>query len=142
MRRATAVVPDGEAADTVTLAYEDRHRRRIRLVSDGGAEFLLDLGEARVLRDGDRLRLDDGRHIAVRAATEDVLEVRAAGTAGLARLAWHLGNRHTPVQVLEDALRLRADHVLEHLLREHLGATVTQVRAPFEPEGGAYGHGH
>jgi urease accessory protein len=143
MRRAVEVTRAGEpAADSVTLAYDDRHRRRLRLVSDGGVEFLLDLAQARVLRDGDRLVLDDGRRFLVRAAAEEVLEVRAATAAGLARLAWHLGNRHAPVQVLEEGLRIRADHVLEHLLREHLGAEVTPARAPFEPEGGAYAHGH
>ncbi len=142
--RATEVVAGGEAADSVTLAHDERHRRRVRLVADGGLEFLLDLAEARVLRDGDRLVLEDGRRVAVRAAEEDVLEARAPTAAGLARLAWHLGNRHAPVQVLEEegALRLKADHVLERLLREHLGAEVRRLRAPFEPEGGAYAHGH
>lgn len=143
MRRATRVTSEGgEPVDAVTLAHDDRHRRRIRLVGEGGLEFLLDLPEARTLRDGDRLLLDDGRCVLVRAAEEELLELRAGDAAGLARLAWHLGNRHTPVQVLEGALRIRADHVLEHLLREHLGAVVAPVRAAFEPEGGAYGHGH
>jgi len=126
----------------VTLAYDDRHRRRVRLVTDGGAAFLLDLPEARALRHGDLLRLDDGRLVEIRAAPEEVLEVRAEDAASLARLAWHLGNRHTPIQVLVDgALRIRADHVLEHLLRDHLGAEVVRAHAPFDPEGGAY-HGH
>jgi urease accessory protein len=139
--KAAAVATDGEPFDTVTLAYDDRHRRRIRLVSDGGMAFLLDLPEARVLRDGERLVLEDGRRVLVRAAPEAVLEVRAAGSLQLARIAWHLGNRHTPTQILEGALRIRADHVLEHLLEEHLGAEVARTTAPFDPEGGAYGHG-
>ena len=67
---------------------------------------------------------------------------RAADALALARIAWHLGNRHTPTQILPGALRIRADHVLEHLLTDHLGATVTRATAPFDPEGGAYGHGH
>jgi urease accessory protein len=127
----------------VTLAYDDRHRRRVRLVTDGGLPFLLDLPEARVLRDGGRLALDDGRLVLVRAALEAVLEVRAGGAAALARAAWHLGNRHTPTQILDGRLRIRADHVLEHLLVEHLGAEAARATAPFDPEGGAYGaHGH
>jgi len=140
--RARELAPAGEPFDTVTLAYDDRHRRRVRLVTDGGAAFLLDLPEARALRHGDLLRLDDGRLVEIRAAPEEVLEVRAEDAASLARLAWHLGNRHTPIQVLVDgALRIRADHVLEHLLRDHLGAEVVRAHAPFDPEGGAY-HGH
>jgi len=140
--RATTITAHGRPADTVTLAHGDRHRRRARLATDGGLPFLLDLPEARVLRDGDLLRLDDGRLIAVRAAPEPVLEVTAASPADLARLAWHLGNRHTPVQVLDEGLlRLAPDHVLEAMLRG-LGGFVTRTTAPFAPEGGAYSHGH
>jgi urease accessory protein len=140
MLRAQAVADAGEAFDTVTLAYDDRHRRRIRLATDGGVAFLLDLVEARVLREGERLVLEDGRCVLVRAAPEAVLEVRAK-PADLVRIAWHLGNRHTPTQILPGALRIRVDHVLEHLLRDHLGAEVVRTTAPFDPEGGAYGHG-
>jgi urease accessory protein len=141
MLRAPRVADEGEAFDTVTLAYDDRHRRRIRLVTDGGVAFLLDLPEARVLREGDRLVLEDRRCVLVRAAPEAVLEVRAGDPADLVRIAWHLGNRHTPTQILPGALRIRVDHVLEHLLRDHLGAKVVRTTAPFDPEGGAYGHG-
>ena len=141
--RATAVGAKGEPFATVTLAYDDRHRRRLHLLTDGGLPFLLDLPDARALRDGDRLVLDDGRLVLVRAAPEAVLEVRAGDPAALARVAWHLGNRHTPTQILDGGLRIRADHVLEHLLVEHLGAQVARATAPFDPEGGAYGaHGH
>ena len=126
----------------MTLAYDDRHRRRCRLVTDGGLAFLLELPEARVLRDQDRLVLDDERLVLVHAAAEAVLEVRAADPAELARIAWHLGNRHTPTQILDGRLRIRADHVLEHLLVAHLGAAVVHATAPFDPEGGAYAHGH
>ena len=94
-----------------------------------------------VLRDGDLLALDDGRLVLVRAAPEAVLDIQAADALALARIAWHLGNRHTPTQILPGSLRIRADHVLEHLLTDHLGATVTHATAPFDPEGGAYGHG-
>lgn len=136
--QAREVVRDGVASDSVTLTYEDRHRRRIRLVTDSGVPFLLDLPEARVLRDGDRLKLEDGRLVLVRSAPEELLEIRAADVPALARLAWHLGNRHTPTQVAGDSLRIRPDHVLEHLLRDHLGAEVRAIRSAFEPEGGAY----
>jgi urease accessory protein len=139
--RATMVAVEGDEFDTVTLAYDDRHRRRIRLVTDGGVAFLLDLPEARVLREGDRLVLEDRRCVLVRAAPEAVLEVRAGDVADLVRIAWHLGNRHTPTQILPGALRIRVDHVLEHLLRDHLGADVVRTTAPFDPEGGANGHG-
>ncbi len=140
--RATSVVTEGTPAATVTLAYDDRHRRRLRLVTDAGRPFLLDLAEARALRDGDLLALDDGALVLVRAATESVLDVSAPDPLALARIAWHLGNRHTPTQILPGHLRIRADHVLEHLLTDHLGAAVTATTAPFDPEGGAYGHGH
>ena len=141
--RATAVVREGQPFDTVTLTHDDRHRRRIRLTADGGTSFLLDLAEACHLTDGDLLALSDGRHVQIRAAPEPVLEVATATSVQLARLAWHLGNRHTPVQVLEDGrLRLREDHVLAAML-QGLGANVTRSIAPFSPEHGAYaGRGH
>ena len=142
MSRATSVVAEGTPTATVTLTYDDRHRRRLRLVTDDGRRFLLDLPEARVLRDGDLLALDDGTLVQVRAAPESVLDVSAPDPLALTRIAWHLGNRHTPTQILPGALRIRADHVLEHLLTDHLGAAVTAGTAPFDPEGGAYGHGH
>lgn len=138
-----AVAADGDAFDTITLGLDDRHRRRIRLTTDGGTALLLDLPEARRLRDGDRLVLDDGRYVLVRAASESVLDITAGDAQALVRIAWHLGNRHTPTQILPGALRIRADHVLEHLLTDHLGATVSHADAPFDPEVGAYGHaGH
>jgi urease accessory protein len=141
--RATAVTREGQPFDTVTLTHDDRHRRRIRLTTDSGTPFLLDLAEAHHLADGDLLALEDGRYLQIRAALEPVLEVEASTPIELARLAWHLGNRHTPVQVLEQGrLRLRDDHVLAAML-EQLGAKVTRSAAPFSPEHGAYGgHGH
>lgn len=143
MLRATTVELEGETIDRVVLTYDDRHRRRLVLHTQGGLEVLLDLPEARHLRDGDRLVLEDGRRILVEAATEDVVEIRAKGATDLARLAWHLGNRHTPTQVLEGALRIRPDHVLEAML-EALGGRLVRLRAPFDPESGAYAghHGH
>lgn len=126
-------------ADRVSLTYEDRYRRRGLLRTDSGEEFLLDLAQATELRDGDALVLEDGRHVLVKAASEPLAEVRAAG-ATLARLAWHVGNRHTPAQVEADRLLILRDHVIEDMLRK-LGATVIHIDEPFTPEGGAYGHG-
>ena len=149
MRRAIAVHPCGqwpesEEADAVTLAYLDRHRRRIRLVADSGETFLLDLARARHLGDGDGLELDGGGFVRVRAAPEPVLEIEAADRAGLLRIAWHLGNRHLPLQVLGDRLRIRADHVIAEMI-VGLGGRLTRLDAPFDPEIGAYAvalHGH
>lgn len=132
------------AQDTVTLAYDDRYRRRGRLRSDQGEEILLDLAETASLTQGVGLVLEDGRLVEVRAAAEPLAEVRASGQT-LARLAWHIGNRHTPCQVEVDRLLIQRDHVLEDMLAK-LGASVVHVEGPFEPEGGAYGlgrtHGH
>jgi urease accessory protein len=147
MRRAAAVAaagtwPKEQAAASVTLAFDDRHRRRIVLEADDGAPVLLDLERAVMLADGDGLALDGGGWIAVRAAAEPVIEARGRDPAATARLAWHLGNRHTPVQVLADGtLRLRDDHVLAAML-ERLGAEVSRSLAAFTPETGAYAGGH
>ena len=127
----------GDAADTVTLDYEARFLRRKRLVSDGGEPFLVELAETQSLNQGEGFRLDDGRIIAVMAAAEPLLAVRHYN---LARIAWHVGNRHTPCQIADDHILIREDKVLQAML-EGLGASVTQVTAPFTPEGGAYGHG-
>ncbi|MGC6452728.1 MAG: urease accessory protein UreE [Candidatus Puniceispirillaceae bacterium] len=130
-------IHDGDAADTVTLDYESRFLRRKRLVSDDGEPFLVELAETRSLKQGDGFRLDDGRVIAVVAAPEPLLAVRHDN---LARIAWHVGNRHTPCHVADDHILIREDGVLRAML-EGLGASVTPVTAPFTPEGGAYGHG-
>ncbi|RJE89151.1 urease accessory protein UreE [Paracoccus onubensis] len=122
---------DGE----VTLDYDARLLRRKRLVCDSG-DFLVDLPEVTSLDDGDAFELSDGRRITVRAAAEPVLVIRGA----LARLAWHIGNRHTPCRIEPDRLIIRADHVLEAMLRK-LGAQIEHAMLPFAPEGGAYGHG-
>jgi urease accessory protein len=148
MIRATKVFPADEwthvATDTVVLDFDHRHRRRLRMQGEGGLDFLLDLPEAVAIRDGDGLLLEDGRIVAVKASAEPLLEVRAADTGRLVRLAWHLGNRHLPVQIAAERLLIREDHVIEAMLVA-LGAAVTHVEAPFDPEGGAYeggGHGH
>lgn len=131
--------PPEAAADSVTLDYEGRFLRRRLLTTDGGDSLLVDLSETLSLEDGDAFQATDGRLIAVRAAPEPLVEVAATG-ATLARLAWHVGNRHTPAQIEPGRLLIRRDHVLEAMLAR-LGATVRPVMAPFRPEGGAYGHG-
>ena len=147
MLKATEVIPAGhwpapERKAIVTLAQHDRHRRRIRLTADDGTGFLLDLTEATVLRHGDGLKLDGGGFIEVRAAIEPLVEVRAASPQLLARLAWHLGNRHLPAAIHADRILIRDDHVIVDMLKG-LGAEVKAVEAPFDPEGGAYGqHNH
>jgi urease accessory protein len=110
--------------DRVVLAAGDRHRRRLVMTGEAGTRFLLDLPHAAMLRDGDGLVLDDGSIVRDRL-----------------RIAWHLGNRHVDVQVIGDKLRIRRDHVLEAMLHG-LGATLTPVEAPFDPEQGAYAHWH
>ncbi|MEE2861737.1 MAG: urease accessory protein UreE [Pseudomonadota bacterium] len=129
-RRAT-----GPFQGEIALDYEGRLLRRKRLACDGG-DFLVDLPEVTSLNDGDAFALSDGRSIVVRAAAEPVLVI----TGDLPRLAWHIGNRHTPCRIEPDRLIIRQDHVLEAMLRQ-LGADPQPALLPFSPEGGAYGHG-
>ncbi len=127
-----------EEVGTVTLPFAERQRRRVRMVDDAGAPFLLDLERSTTLADGDGLGLDGGGVLRVRAALEPVIDARSRSEADLARLAWHLGNRHAPIQVLDDGtLRLADDPVLAGLLA-HLGAEMVRHLAPFSPERGAY----
>jgi urease accessory protein len=146
MRRASEIRTAGSwnaasAIDRVVLDADERHRRRIVLTGERGTEFLLDLPHATALRDGDGLVLEDGAIVRVAGKPESLVEVAAASAHALARLAWHIGNRHTDLQVVGDTLRIRRDHVLEDMLRG-LGARLTPIEAPFDPEPGAYGHGH
>ncbi|MGC2414308.1 MAG: urease accessory protein UreE [Stellaceae bacterium] len=149
MRRAISVHtrghwPDEAALDSVTLPFLDRHRRRIRLVADSGTPFLLDLARAQHLTEGDGLELDNGGYIRVRSAKEPVVEIAADSPGDLLRIAWHIGNRHLPLQALEGRLRIRADHVIAAMV-EGLGGHITRLDAPFDPEIGAYAgaaHGH
>lgn len=127
----------GPADDSVMLDYDARFLRRKRLVSERGLAFVVDLEATASLDQGDALELADGRLVEVRAAKEQVLEVSGEN---LARLAWHIGNRHTPCQILSGKLRIQRDPVIRHML-EHLGAIVVEAEATFTPEGGAYGHG-
>jgi len=138
--------PESEAIGAVTLDFDARHRRRIRLETEGVGPVLLDLERAAALHHGDGLGLEGGGWIAVHAADEALAEIRPADPGGLARLAWHLGNRHCPAEIHADRLYIRRDHVIEAMLRG-LGAAVTPVTRPFDPERGAYhdhahGHGH
>jgi urease accessory protein len=131
----------GPAADHVTLDYDGRHRRRIVLTADHGTRFLLDFAHSRLLPGGAALELQDGRLIEVIAEREPLLEVRAADGPALLRLAWHIGNRHLSAQIFPDRILIRRDHVIAAML-EGLGATLREVMAPFDPEGGAYGGAH
>jgi urease accessory protein len=144
MIRATEVLPAGQwdrkaEVDKIELAHDGRHRRRVTLRAAGDTVFLLDLLEAVNLRDGDGLKLDDGRVIRVVAAAEPLLEITGAPHL-LSRLAWHLGNRHVPAEVRTESLRIAPDHVLEAMLK-NLGAGIAHIEAPFYPEAGAYAHG-
>jgi urease accessory protein len=131
-------------ADTVVLDFDDRHRRRMAMTGTRGLEFLLDLENAVALRGGDALVLEDGRLIEVVAAPEPLVEIRGTDPHHLVRVAWHLGNRHLPTQIMAKGLRIRRDHVIEAMVKG-LGARVIEIEAPFDPEGGAYaggGHAH
>src|SRR5215468_4442862 len=145
MIRATRVVGQHRwteaPADTVVLDFDDRHRRRMAMTGTRGLEFLLDLENAVALRGGDALVLDDGRLIEVVAAPEPLVEIRGADPLHLVRIAWHLGNRHLPTQIVGKGLRIRRDHVIEAMVKG-LGARVIEIEAPFDPEGGAYAAGH
>ena len=122
-------------ADTVVLDFDDRHRRRMAMKGTRGLEFLLDLESAAVLRGGDALVLDDNRLIEVVAAPEPLIEIRGNDPQHLVRVAWHLGNRHLPTQIMAKGLRIRRDHVIEAMVKG-LGAVI-EIEAPFDPEGGA-----
>lgn len=148
MLRATEVIAKGdwkgEAADTVVLDFDDRHRRRISMEAVGGLTFLLDLPEAIALRTGDAMKLEDGRFVEIIGASEPLSEIRAENPEHLLRLAWHLGNRHLPVQIAAGRLRIRRDHVIEAMIAG-LGGKTRSIEAAFDPEGGAYlqsSHGH
>lgn len=143
MLRATTVVRRADLGrritiDTITLDRQSRHRRRVALATDRGHEFLLDLPEATYLADGDALELDNKALVKVVAAPEDLIEIHTHDAHALARVAWHIGNRHTPAEISTGAIYIQPDHVLEEMVIG-LGAHVHKVRRPFEPEGGAYG---
>jgi urease accessory protein len=132
--------------DIVVLAHDERHLRRKVLPLQHGERVLVDLPEPVMLGSGDRLVLEDGRHVEVTAADEELYEVRARDRLHLAELCWHIGNRHLAAQIEQDRLLILRDHVIKAML-EGLGATVADVTEPFQPVRGAYsghshGHGH
>ena len=147
MKRVTSIKPAAEwnaaqAADRVVLDAGDRNRRRIVMRGEKGTEFLLDFAKPVSLRDGDGLVLDDGSIVLVTGVPEKLIEISADSALDTVRLAWHLGNRHTDVQIVADKIRIRRDHVLEDMLRG-LGAKLTPLDAPFDPEPAApHGHSH
>jgi len=131
----------GEPADRVVLDYDGRHRRRVAMTGAKGTAFLLDLPNSASLNGGDAVVLEDGRLIEIVAALEPLLEIRCADAQHLARLAWHLGNRHLPAQMLDNVILVRRDHVIAEMALG-LGAHVIEIEAPFNPEGGAYRSSH
>jgi urease accessory protein len=122
----------------LVLPFDLRQKSRLRATAQNGEEVALILPRGRVLRGGDRVTATDGREVEIVAAPEKLLHIESGE---LARVAYHLGNRHVPLQVGPGFLRIAEDHVLEELARK-LGARVSHVEAPFEPEAGAYGHQH
>src|SRR5215468_6665979 len=146
MRRASEIKAAGtwnaaSAVDRVVLDAAELHRRRIALTGECGTAFLLDLPHATALKDGDGLVLEDGAIVRVAGKAEPLVDIAAQSADELARLAWHIGNRHVEMQVVGESLRIRRDHVLEDMLRR-LGARLAFIEAPFDPEPGAYAHGH
>ncbi|WP_380058526.1 urease accessory protein UreE [Falsihalocynthiibacter sp. SS001] len=129
--------PARTAADTIALPYEGRLLRRKRLQTSAGRIVLLDLEKVTNLEHGGALALEDGSFARIEAAPEAVLVVTGEN---LPRIAWHIGNRHTPCQIEANHLIIQQDHVLAKMLVQ-LGAKVEEMMRPFNPEGGAYGHG-
>jgi urease accessory protein len=132
------------AIDRVTLDADDRTRRRIVLTGEKGTQLLIDFDRPTTLHDGDGLVLDDGSVVLVAGMKEPLAEIAASSPREFIRLAWHLGNRHTDVQIEGLRIRIRRDHVLEQMLRG-LGAKVTPIEAPFDPQATlphSHEHGH
>jgi urease accessory protein len=143
--RVEAILPAGswdvtQEIDQVLIDYDRRFRRRIVLTTLQGTDILIDEPQAVRLRDGDGLLVASGI-IRVRAQAEDLMEIHAHRDAELVRIAWHLGNRHLPVQLLGNRIRIRADHVIRDMI-VGLGGHVDHVMAPFDPEAGAYAGVH
>ena len=137
----TLYTGDAAPAARLELNFDARTKSRLRTQLVGGEEVGMFLPRGTILRGGDRLQAQDGRVVEVVSAPEDLLEARCADAFALARVAYHLGNRHVAVQVGEGWLRIQTDHVLKTMLTG-LGADVHALSAPFEPEAGAYAHGH
>ena len=125
----------------ISLEAQDRHVRRKVIALGGGEDVLVDFEKAIKLEDGDCLVLEDGRLIQIAASLEDLLQVRGVDANHLARLAWHIGNRHLEAQIEQTRILIRPDHVIAKMLGQQ-GAIVTKTRETFSPEHGAYAHGH
>ena len=145
MRRAVRVMRKGSFIpgrdeDSIVLDFDERYRRRTMLFTANRRAILLDLDQVTHMRDGDALVLTDGSLVLITAKQEPLLEITAPEPGRLIRIAWHLGNRHLPVQFEHAALRIRTDDVIARMV-QGLGGEVRALSAPFDPEGGAYGHG-
>ncbi|MEO1266101.1 MAG: urease accessory protein UreE [Pseudomonadota bacterium] len=146
MHRVTEIVPAdradaARAGATLTLSHGERHLRRKVIALGDGTDILIDLPDARQLCHGDQLIIEDGRAVAIAAADEPLMEVTTSGHPSLAVLAWQIGNRHLAAEIRADRILLERDHVIREMLTG-LGATVSDVDAPFHPEAGAYARGH
>lgn len=141
MLEAHAIVSNGQPGANLELPFESRKKSRLKATLDNGETLGLFLPRGTVLRDGMLLKTNSGLVVRVRAAAEDVSTVRSSDPHLLTRVAYHLGNRHVPLQVARGFVRYQHDHVLDDMVRG-LGADVHFERAPFEPEAGAYGGGH
>lgn len=146
MQRAISVVrkvavKQDRVVETLTLDHEDRNRRRVALKGDGGRDILLDLDKPTALNDGDAVKLEDGSLVLIRAAAQKLIEITAENPLRLMRVAWHIGNRHTPAEITTDAIYIEHDHVLAEMIRGQ-GCTMSEVERPFQPERGAYDHDH
>jgi urease accessory protein len=123
------------------LTFDARCKSRLLLTLDNGEQAALIVERGRTLRDGERVRIEDGREVEIVSAEESLLEAVSGDPMLIAKAAYHLGNRHVAVQLMPDRLRFLADHVLAEMV-VGLGLKVSSLVAPFEPEGGAYGHHH
>jgi urease accessory protein len=130
----------GTATDGIVLTAQDRHIRRKLITTENGQEVLVDLPLSIFIEDGDHLELEDGSYLEVRAAEEELLEIRGVSPAHITQLAWHIGNRHLAAQLEWDRILILPDRVIA-LMLEQLGATLKTVHEQFSPEHGAY-HGH
>jgi urease accessory protein len=136
-----AAVKQDRVVETLTLDHEDRNRRRVALKGDGGQDILLDLDKPTALNDGDAVKLEDGSLVLIKAAAQKLIEITAENPLRLARVAWHIGNRHTPAEITANAIYIEHDHVLAEMIRGQ-GCAMADVERPFQPERGAYDHDH
>lgn len=136
-----AAVKQDRVIETLTLDHEDRNRRRVALKGDGGQDILLDLDKPTALNDGDAVKLEDGSLVLIKAAAQKLIEITAENPLRLARVAWHIGNRHTPAEITANAIYIEHDHVLAEMVRGQ-GCAMSDVERPFQPERGAYDHDH